>query len=46
VGAVLAGGAALLLAPSLFWAAMVGGAMTGGAVYVARAIMFETNSED
>ena len=38
-GAVLAGIAGLLFVPGLFWGLLIGGALTGGAISVARAVL-------
>ena len=39
IGAVLAGIVGVLFAPDLFWGLLVGGALTGGAISVARSLI-------
>ena len=44
IGAVLAGIGSVLFAPNLFWGLLVGGAMTGGAISVARVLIGKDES--
>jgi hypothetical protein len=39
IGAILAGIIGVLFAPDLFWGLLIGGALTGGAISVARAVL-------
>lgn len=39
LGAVLAGIVGVLSVPNLFWGLLIGGAMTGGAISVARELL-------
>ncbi len=46
LGALAGGGLAAVLMPSMFPAALLGGAMTGGAIHVAWAILFASNTDE
>ena len=39
IGAILAGLIGMFFAPGLFWGLLIGGAMTGGAISVARVVL-------